>query len=68
MSGLFGKLPDVVSIDRQIRAAKRELSMRAHKYPQWVSAGRMKQAEADEEIAAMRAIVETLQRVKESPR
>lgn len=65
MSGLFGApLPEAVSIDRQIRGAKRELRLREFKYPQWVSAGNMKQGEADEEIAVQRAIVATLEKVK----
>jgi hypothetical protein len=38
--------------------AARELHMRMRVYPGWVRAGRMKQEDADREIATMAAIVE----------
>lgn len=53
-----------VSIDRQINCAKRELSMRLGVYPRWVANGRMSQEKADDEIAAMEAIIETLEEVE----
>lgn len=37
-------------------AAMREAAMRRRVYPSWVRQGRMTQAEADHEIAAMEAI------------
>jgi hypothetical protein len=50
-----------VPITEQIRCAKRELAMRERVYPKWVETGRMKREEADRELAAMQAIVATLQ-------
>jgi hypothetical protein len=54
-----------ISIEVQIKAAKRELALREHLYPQWVSAGTMHANKARDEIAAMRAILDTLVRVHE---
>lgn len=50
-----------VTIQQQHQAAERELNLRRRVYPRWVVAKRMSQAKADEEIANMEAIVETLQ-------
>jgi hypothetical protein len=47
---------------RLVKAAWREVGFRERVYPKWVAAGRMKQAEADEEIAAMREIARELER------
>lgn len=49
-----------VALHVQIAAAEREVKQRERVYPRWVEAGRMTQAKADAEIAAMKAIVETL--------
>lgn len=49
-----------VSIERQIQCVKREIAMRKNVYPNWVSAGRMKDRKAKEEIEAMEAVLETL--------
>jgi hypothetical protein len=49
-----------VPLHVQIAAAEREVKQRERVYPRWVSDGRMTQAKADHEIAAMKAIVETL--------
>jgi len=54
-----------MTIDEQVAAARRELAMRRNVYRKWVSTGRMMQATADHEIAAMEAIVETLERVRD---
>ena len=51
----------MVTIDRQIRAVKREIAMRQRVYPDRVAAGRMKQAEADDELSAMQAVLATLE-------
>jgi hypothetical protein len=50
-----------VSIEDQVACAERELKMRERVYPRWVGEGRMSQDKADKEIAAMRAIIATLQ-------
>lgn len=44
----------------QIACVKREIAMRERVYPRWVAAGKMKQEKADAEIAAMRAVLATL--------
>lgn len=49
-----------VSIADQVKCAKRELGKRRVFYPQWVASGRLRAVEADKELAAMAAIVETL--------
>jgi hypothetical protein len=56
-----------VSIADQIKAAKRELAMRQSAYPRFVARGSMRQEKADEEIAAMTAIIGTLEAVAEGP-
>lgn len=50
-----------VEIVAQVACAKRELALRKAVYPKRVSAGSMKQAEADKETAGMAAIVATLE-------
>ena len=52
-------------IEEMIRCALREVHMRESVYPRWVAAGRLKQHVADNEIKVMRAIIDTLERVKE---
>lgn len=49
-----------VPLTTQLAAARRELAMRRNVYPKWVAGGRMTEAKAGVEIAAMAAIVETL--------
>lgn len=53
-----------VTIDRQIQCVKRELSMRKHVYPKWVTNGKITQQSSDDEIAAMQAVLGTLEQVK----
>lgn len=65
MSDLFGKPAADLGIDAQIRSAEREVRMRERVYPGWVERGRMKQSAADQEIALMKAIVETLKKARE---
>lgn len=54
----------MIPIDQQIAAVARELALRRNVYPGRVTAGKMKQAEADHQIAAMEAVLETLKRVQ----
>lgn len=42
----------------KLACAEREVGMRKRVYPAWVRAGRMTQADADREIAAMQAIAD----------
>jgi hypothetical protein len=53
-----------VPINQQISAAHRELAIRRKVFPQRVSAGKMRQGEADHEIACMAAIIDTLEWVE----
>lgn len=52
--------PDV-SLEAQVKCAKRELALRINVYPGWVNGGRMNKFKAEEEIEAMRGIVKTLE-------
>lgn len=61
-------MTEPVTIDRQIQAARRELGMRRGAYPRFVAIGKMSQQAADGEIAAMQAIIETLERVRSEQR
>lgn len=51
----------IVSLSDQWKCAKRELRMRRQVYPRWVAAKRLNEFKAEEEIAAMEAIVQTLE-------
>ncbi len=53
-----------VPIDVQIAAVRREIRMRETVYPRRVEALKMKQEAADAELAAMKAVEETLLAVK----
>jgi hypothetical protein len=50
----------MISIEQQIQAAERELSMRRRVYPRRVDDGKMTPEKSAHEIAAMEAIIETL--------
>lgn len=53
-----------IPIQDQVRCAQRELAMRLKVYPNSVQLRRMSQEQCDREIAAMSAIVATLQKVQ----
>lgn len=53
-------MENIVLLQDQVKAAQRELAMRRNVYPKRVQAGKMKQVDADREIAAMEAIYYTL--------
>lgn len=57
-----------MTIDEQIKAVEREIGMRERVYPGWVAAKRMSQAKAEHEIAAMRAVLKTLQELRDGHR
>lgn len=50
-----------VSLEKQLACAKRELALRVRMYPTWVRAKRLNPLKAEDEIAAMRAIIKTLE-------
>lgn len=52
------------NIDDQIRCVEREIGMRERVYPRWVENKKMSQNKADNEIATMRAVLDTLRRLK----
>lgn len=52
------------TIEEQIASIERELGIRKTVYPRWVQFGRLKQEEADHEIACMEATLETLKTVQ----
>lgn len=52
-----------VPLADQIAAVRREIALRRRVYPKWVEAGRMKAEAADREIAAMQAVLDTLQQL-----
>lgn len=49
-----------VSIDAQIACVKREISMREYVYPNQVARGKMTTKQAEDGIAAMKAVLNTL--------
>lgn len=50
-----------IPLSEQIDCVRREIGMRQSLYPKWVQAGRMTQARADHQIAAMEAVLTTLE-------
>lgn len=53
-----------VSLDAQIAAVKRECALRENVYRKRIASGQMRQAEADHELAAMKAVLATVMAVK----
>jgi len=56
--------PQPVPLDEQIKSVEREIAVRVRVYPRWVVDRRLTQAKADHEIAAMKAVLATLQKAK----
>jgi hypothetical protein len=56
------------TIDEQIRSVERELAMRKGVYKKRVEIRAMTQEQADHEIECMKAVRETLEQVRQSPR
>ena len=54
------------TLDMQIACVRREIALRERVYPKWVGQSKMKQAEADKELRSMRAVHDTLMRIKQS--
>jgi hypothetical protein len=51
-----------IPLREQVACVRREIAMRERVYPRWVAAERMTQEKADSELAAMRAVLETVER------
>lgn len=50
-----------INLVRQADCVKRELAMRGRVYPKRVADGKMRQAQADEEVQVMQAVLQTVQ-------
>ena len=50
-----------ITLEDQLKCAKRELAMRLNAYPKWVQMKRLDQEKADWEIACMQEIAKTLE-------
>lgn len=50
-----------VNLAQQVACVRREIAMRESCYPRWVGLGKMRQPVADHELAAMRAVLVTLE-------
>ncbi len=57
-----------VPIQQQVDCVRRELKMRERVYPRWIASGKMTQTLAARELEAMRAVLETLQKIDEYSR
>ena len=53
-----------ITLEAQIDCVKREIALRENVYPKWIESKRMRQHHADYQIAAMKDVLETLQRTK----
>jgi hypothetical protein len=54
-------------LSEQISCVKREISMRERVYPRLVAAGKMTQLASNHELATMREVLQSLERLKEPP-
>jgi len=50
-------MPEQFTADDKLRCLQRELALRERVYPARVATGRMKQAEADREIACIKSMI-----------
>jgi len=53
-------MSDIIPLAAQIAEVKREIALRKNVFPKWIAQGRMTQAKADHQIAAMTAALHTL--------
>lgn len=61
-------MDNLVPLEAQIACAERELKYRHRVYPRWCDAGKMTTQKAAHELAAMHAIVITLQQLERGER
>lgn len=59
-------LDDAASIDEQIEEVSREIAMRERLYPGWVRTGRMTLHGSLRQLRRLRAVLRTLQAVREA--
>lgn len=57
-----------IPLDEQLAAVEREIRLRERVYPRWIESGKMTQARADREIAAMQGVAMTLRSLSGSQR
>jgi len=50
----------MITLEQQIACIERELILRRRAYPRWIAAGKMRQPDADHEIAVMQSVAELL--------
>jgi hypothetical protein len=50
----------MIPLEEQIAEARRELALRRHCYPQWIKQGRLSMEDANRQLVAMQAIVDSL--------
>lgn len=50
-----------ITLDQQIKCVRREIALRERVYPKWVREGKKKPYDAAFEIAAMKAVLKTLE-------
>lgn len=58
----------MITVVEQLACVRRRIGMRERVCPRWIAGGRMTQAKADREIAAMRAVAATLESLKDAER
>lgn len=56
----------MITLNEQISCVKREIAMRERVYPHWVGSGKVRDDKAKHELAAMRAVLETLEAAAKS--
>lgn len=61
-------MSNTIPLSAQVECVRREIHMREKAYPRWVGQRRLTQKKADEELAAMRAVLETVERLAASER
>lgn len=57
-------MSEPISLDDQLACVQREIRMRERVYPRWTATGKMTAAHAERELAAMRAVLDTLAALK----
>lgn len=58
------RVSEPISLDAQLACVAREIKMRERVYPRWVATDKMTAAQAERELAAMRAVLDTLSALK----